>query len=107
MQYSIELTPEAARQVRAIRATDRVRILDQCRRVLAVHPTQIGRAKIKRLRETVFPPFRLRVADFRVFYDVDEASRRVIIYGIVSKSDAMSWLSEQTREDVDETDDAR
>jgi len=46
-----------------------------------------------RLREISQPQFRLRVDDFRVFYDVRED--RVTVLGIVPKSRAEEWLKEK------------
>jgi len=106
MGYIVQFTPEAARQVRALRATERARILGACERILTVHPIRTGRSRIKRLRDDVFPPWRLRIADSRVFYDVDEAAERVTVYGVVGKAEALVWLSEQQKEERDEAGDA-
>jgi len=40
-------------------------------------PTVERRSRVKRLRDDFFPPFRLRVGDFRVYYDVDDERREV------------------------------
>jgi mRNA-degrading endonuclease RelE of RelBE toxin-antitoxin system len=90
--YSVEFTPEAAQQLRALRARDMARIADQCQRMLSVNPTLESKARIKRLSGNVFPPYRLRVDDFRVFYDVEEEIARVTIYGVISKAEANEWL---------------
>ncbi|MGH9767422.1 MAG: type II toxin-antitoxin system RelE family toxin [Blastocatellia bacterium] len=72
MPYSVQFTPEAARQLRALRAFERVKIADRCPRILSVNPTLTSKARVKRLRDDVFPPYRLRVDDYLVFYDVEE-----------------------------------
>jgi mRNA-degrading endonuclease RelE of RelBE toxin-antitoxin system len=69
------------------------KIADQCRRILSVNPTLASRARIKRLRGGVFPPYRLRVDEYRVFYDVNEATQIVMIYGVVDKAQADEWLA--------------
>jgi len=54
-------------------------------------PEMISRSRIKRLRELTSPQYRLRVDDWRIFYDV--AGREVSIRGVVKKSDAADWLA--------------
>lgn len=105
MPYSVQFTPEAARQLRALRAFERVKIADQCLRILSVNPTLTSKARIKRLRDDVFPPFRLRVDDYRVYYDVEEKNQTVMIYAVVSKDEANEWLtSQQEKSDDDDND---
>jgi mRNA-degrading endonuclease RelE of RelBE toxin-antitoxin system len=104
MSYHVQFTPEAAKAVRALRATDAARIVDHCQRVLSVNPTLESQARIKRLAGEVFPPYRLRVDDFRVFYDVDEAARTVMIYGVVSKAQVNTWLASIQEEREHEND---
>lgn len=93
MAYTVEFTPDAAQHLRALRATDRAKIADQCMRLLSVNPTLESKSRVKRLREGTFPPYRLRVDDHRIFYDVDEAKQTVMIYGVVSKAEANDWLA--------------
>jgi len=103
MPYTVEFTPEAIGQLRVLRATDMAKIVDQCHRILSVNPALESKARIKRLRAGVFPPYRLRVGGHLVFYEVEQATERVIVYGVVAKADANEWLAafreEQSRED--------
>ena len=69
------------------------KIADQCQRILSANPTLASKARVKRLRGGVFPPYRLRIDDYRVFYDVNEASQSVMIYGVVDKAQADEWLA--------------
>jgi mRNA-degrading endonuclease RelE of RelBE toxin-antitoxin system len=84
MSYKICLSPEAVRDLEHLRSVDRGAIMDQIGRELSVNPTLESRARIKRLREPT--QYRLRVGDFRVFYDVEE--ERVEIVRVVSKEAA-------------------
>jgi mRNA-degrading endonuclease RelE of RelBE toxin-antitoxin system len=104
MPYAVVFTPEADRDLRALRAVDRVRIAEQCRRLLGTNPTLTSQARIKRLRPGTYPPYRLRVGDFRIFYDVDEGRQRVVVYGVVVKSQAESWRGDFQREQDREAD---
>jgi len=63
---------------------------------LSHEPTRQSRSRIKRLGGAVFPPFRLRVDEFRIYYDVDEAEQKVVIYGVIRKTDAEAWLARST-----------
>jgi hypothetical protein len=48
---------------------------------------------LKRLRGNLYSPFRLRVDEYRVYYDVDEAKKKVVIYGVIRKEDSEAWLA--------------
>lgn len=88
MPYRVQFTPKATDQLRVLRTTDAVKIVDQSQRILSVNPTLESRARIKRLRRDVFPPYRLRVDEYRVFYNVEEEAGKVVVYGVVEKSRA-------------------
>src|SRR5262249_36185152 len=38
-------------------------------------------------------PFRLRVDEFRIYYDLDEAEQKVVNYSVIRKTDAEAWLA--------------
>jgi mRNA-degrading endonuclease RelE of RelBE toxin-antitoxin system len=96
MAFRVLFTPLAAEQLRALRAVDRAVIADQCERMLSVNPTLESKARVKHLRGNVFPPYRLRVGQYRVFYAVDLDQETVMIYGVVSKEQAKAWLAVQS-----------
>jgi mRNA-degrading endonuclease RelE of RelBE toxin-antitoxin system len=52
----------------------------------------ISKSRIKRLRELTSPQYRLRVDEWRIFYDV--AGHEVFIRGLVKKADAADWLAQ-------------
>lgn len=54
-------------------------------------PTKTSKSRIKRLRGLRHPQYRLRVDDFRVFYDVEED--RVEILAILIRSKATASLN--------------
>lgn len=55
-------------------------------------PTKVSKSRIKRMRGLTRPQYRLRVNQFRVFYDVTDQEVQVI--AIVSKADAERWLAQ-------------
>jgi hypothetical protein len=73
------------------------------RDALEVHlrhePTKLSKSRIKRLRESTHPQYRLRADDLRVFDDVE--GEEVQVLAIVEKSDAAEWLREVGGSDED------
>jgi mRNA-degrading endonuclease RelE of RelBE toxin-antitoxin system len=90
MPFEIILSPEAVRDFRGLRAPERRAIREALELHLRHEPTKTSRSRIKRLRGVLRPQFRLRVEDFRIFYDVVEGEVQVI--AIVAKADANGWL---------------
>ena len=97
--YQIELTGLAVSELKAIRSFDRRRILDQVKQQLARQPSVPTRNR-KRLEavspgfEHVAPVWELRIGEYRVFYDVDEATKTVYVRAVRLKE------PHQTTEDI-------
>jgi len=92
MSYRIDFSGGAKADLRALGKTDGVKVLDRIERHLTHQPTLQGQSRIKRLRPGTFPPYRLRVEEFRVYYDVDEQRQVVVIPGIVPKAQSAARL---------------
>jgi len=90
MRREIILAPEAVQDLRRLRANIRATVKDAIETHLRNEPTKVSRSRIRRLRGLSKPRFRLRVEDFRVYYDVTE--KRVEVLAIVSKADSTEWL---------------
>ncbi|MEW6232673.1 MAG: type II toxin-antitoxin system RelE/ParE family toxin [Chloroflexota bacterium] len=90
MPYDIILSPEAAEDLRFLKANLRSEVKDALGTYLQHEPTETSKARIKRLRGISRPQYRLRVGDIRVFYDVDGS--QVHGLAIVSKAEAEEWL---------------
>jgi mRNA-degrading endonuclease RelE of RelBE toxin-antitoxin system len=90
MPYEIRYSSEAIDQLKELRAFDRTAILDQIEQVLGVNPTTESKARVKRLREPAPTQYRLRVGEFRVFYDVDQDA--VLIIQVLSKQESLDYL---------------
>ena len=93
MAFKIELVQEAWEDLRAFRKSDQVRILDALEVHLSHEPTRVSRSRIKHLRPGTRPPYRLRIDEIRIFYDVSLKSQKVIVYGIVHKEHSLEWLA--------------
>jgi mRNA interferase RelE/StbE len=90
MPYEIRYSNECFDQLKTLRAFDRTAILDQIEQVLSVNPTVVSRTRIRRLREPAPTQYRLRVGEFRVFYDVEEAA--VLVIQILGKQESIDYL---------------
>ena len=93
MRFEIKLVREAREDLKRLRKADQVKILDRIEKHLSHEPTRQSRSRISRLGGAVYPPYRLRVEEFRIYYDVDEAERNVVIYGVIRKPDSEAWLA--------------
>ena len=92
MVYKVEATTIAESDLDAIRPFDRAQILTTVEHILCYTPTQESRSRIKRLRMLDSPGYRLRVGDYRVYYDVEPSTMTVTI---LSKSASAAYLSQQ------------
>ncbi len=94
MAFEIRYSHESIQQLKRLRAFDRTTILDQIEQVLAVNPTMESKTRVKRLRQPAPTECRLRVGDFRVFYNVLEDVVEVV--QILTKEEAEAFLEEQS-----------
>jgi mRNA interferase RelE/StbE len=92
MSYEIVLAPQAVEDIRRLRAHDRATLKEALETHLHHAPQKESRSRIKRLRGMARPQYRLRVDEFRVFYDLTEDT--VEILAIVAKPDAEAWLAQ-------------
>jgi mRNA-degrading endonuclease RelE of RelBE toxin-antitoxin system len=92
MRFDIILAPEAARALRSLPAYDRAMLRDGLETHLRHEPGKTSKSRIKRLRGLRRPQYRLRVNDFRVFYDI--VRQEVQVLAIISKAEAQAWLEE-------------
>jgi mRNA interferase RelE/StbE len=92
MRHEIVFAPEALEDLKRFAKTDARTLLDAIELHLRHAPEFISKSRIKRLRELQWPQYRLRVGEWRVFYDVAEGE--VAIRGVVKKSEASEWLAQ-------------
>jgi len=92
MRFEIILAPEAAEDLRRLKANLRAMVKAALETHLRHEPTKTTRSRIKRLRGLSRPQYRLRVDEVRVFYDVSASTVEVL--AIVAKSEAESWLAQ-------------
>ncbi|MFQ5650157.1 MAG: type II toxin-antitoxin system RelE/ParE family toxin [bacterium] len=90
MRYDIICAPEAVDDFKRLNARDRATTRDALEMHLRPEPEQVSKSRIKRLRAVNHPQYRLRIGEFRIFYDVTEFAVEVL--AIVPKSQAPLWL---------------
>ncbi|HEX9722924.1 MAG TPA: type II toxin-antitoxin system RelE/ParE family toxin [Vicinamibacteria bacterium] len=88
--FAVEIHEAAFAELEALRRYDRNRILDEIEEQLTQGPNTVtGGKKIMEAFEPpwdqVGPVWQLSVGDFRVFYDVVEAKRLVIVRAVRKK----------------------
>jgi len=89
MPYGLRYSQEALDALKRLRSHDRAAILDQIQRYLTVNPILDSRARIKKLHQPPPTQYRLRVGEFRVFYNVK--GNDVFIVRVMAKADAGSY----------------
>jgi mRNA interferase RelE/StbE len=97
MRYEIILSQEAVQDLRRLTAWDRATVRDALEIHLRHEPTKLSKSRIKRLQGLAQPQFRLRVDEFRVFYDVVEGEVRVL--AVLLKPDVEQWLRQVGKAD--------
>lgn len=93
MKYRIYLTPESEDDLRRLTANVRAAVKDAIKAHLGFEPTKMSKSRIKRLRGMSQPQFRLRVDDYRVYYDVLEQEQEVEVLAVIHKSESDEWLA--------------
>jgi len=89
-RFSIELTREAEREIKAIPATEARMILQEIQARLSTDPFKQSKTRIKRLVGFTPPLYRLRVGDYRTYYRI--LIHQVVILTVLHKNASERWL---------------
>lgn len=88
--FEIVFAPSVAEDLAGLRAYDRARIVDEIEEQLTDQPAVATRRR--KIMPDLEPPFdavppiwELRVGDWRVFYDVEEAAKKVFVRAVRNK----------------------
>jgi len=93
--FDVVVRPRAAAQIRRLRRVDAVAILDAMDTHLRHEPEHVSRSRIKRLRAKHAATYRLRVGDYRVFYDI--AEKAVVVIAVLHKRDTADFYREEPK----------
>jgi mRNA interferase RelE/StbE len=97
MRFEIRVAQRAERQLLALTAYHRATIRTALETHLRHEPAKLSKSRIKRMRGLMRPQYRLRVGEFRIFYDI--VDQEIQIIAIVTKADADRWLAEFAQTD--------
>jgi mRNA interferase RelE/StbE len=91
--FEVVVQPTALRQLRRLRRIDAVAILDAVDRYLRQDPDRPSRSRIRRLRGQQDAAYRLRVGEYRVFYDIGEGV--VTVVAVLHKRDTATFYRKE------------
>lgn len=84
-KYVVAYDKSAEQTVRGLRTYDKRQVLDAIDEHLEATPTQTSKSTIKKMAQPFWCQYRLRVGDYRVYYDVDEEQGAVLIREVTKK----------------------
>ncbi len=86
--YEICYAEEAAEDIRRLRAFDQNKVMDGIEEHLTLQPRQESKSRIKAMSQPFWSQYRLRIDDFRVYFDVDEEEHAVNVLRVLEKGTA-------------------
>ncbi len=90
MRFDLMIEKRAVEELKSFSDEKRNRIKDKIKEILKDDPLPRGKGDIKKIKDSDF--WRLRVGDYRVFYDIDKEEGTVYILSIKHRSDAYKEL---------------
>ena len=93
MRYEILFFSDAKDDLRSLKANVRAKILDAIEQHLHYEPEKESKSRIKRLKGLSSPQYRLRVDEYRVYYDI--ITNTVEIIAVVLKERSATWLERE------------
>lgn len=86
MRFEIEYSPETVRHLRSLTARQRAIVFDAVDEQLAHQPTLETRNR-KPMRPNPLAPWELRIGELRVYYDVEETPKPVVLIRAIGVKD--------------------
>ncbi|HEV3138138.1 MAG TPA: type II toxin-antitoxin system RelE/ParE family toxin [Pirellulales bacterium] len=102
MPFQIQYAEAAANDIRALRAFDQRKVLDGIEEHLTHQPQQTSRSRIKAMGQPFWSQYRLRIDDFRIYYDIDEENHVVNVLRVLEKGAEATPLSPTENRTEDE-----
>lgn len=78
MAFRVDLSQDAIDDLKHLRAHDRAAVIDRMKSVLTVAPEREGKSLVKLLRQPAPAQYRMRVGNYRVFYNVVDGAVEVV-----------------------------
>lgn len=92
VRFEVSFDSDAEEQMKRAPRHVQTEIAKLIEATLEHQPTHESKSRIKRLREIDHPQFRLRVGDWRIYYDVDSDNLVVDILAILPKDQSVEYL---------------
>jgi len=93
-KYEIILKPSAVKDMDGLRKYDASAIADRMEKHLVHKPGKVSKSRIKKLIGIKDPDYRLRVGEYRVFYNINEAEGRVVVLRVMHKDQTHEYYKE-------------
>ena len=84
--YEIRYADEAFADIRGLRTFDQRKVMEGIELHLTQQPRLVSRSRIKAMVQPFWSQYRLRIDDFRVYYDVDDESHLVHVLRVLMKT---------------------
>jgi mRNA interferase RelE/StbE len=84
--YEIRYAGEAVADLRGMRPFDRRKVVDGIELHLVHQPKFVSKSRIKAMIQPFWCQYRLRIDDFRIYYDVDDSGRAVNVLRVLMKT---------------------
>ena len=92
MKYEVRYSDRALERIKTLRAYDKAAIFERIAQLLTNAPTRASKTAIKLLKQPAPTQYRLRVNDFRIFYDVE--GHEVMVMEVLSKEESIPYLEQ-------------
>jgi mRNA-degrading endonuclease RelE of RelBE toxin-antitoxin system len=83
--YAIQYADEAVTDLKALRAFDQRIVIAGIETHLTFEPRKESKSRIKAMNQPFWSQYRLRLKEFRVYYDVSDEPRLVSVLRILEK----------------------
>lgn len=93
-KYRVILQPSAIEDLDSLRKYDAKMIADGIEEHLEDAPDKVSKSRIKELRGEQRTDYRLRVGDFRAFYDIDKEEHIVYVLRVMHKDETKEFYEE-------------
>ncbi len=90
MSFDLMIEERAVKELKSLSDDKKARIKNKIKSILKDDPSPSGKGDIKKIKDSDF--WRLRVGDYRVFYDIDKEEEIVYILSIKHRSNAYKEL---------------
>lgn len=95
-KYTLKLKPDAVNDLDQMRKYDATKVLDGIEKHLSFEPMKESRSRIKKLRGRLPADYRLRIEDWRIFYQV--VGKEVHVLRVMHKRDTQQFYEEEEEE---------